>query len=331
MAARREVHIKAIARPLQRGGRLVLGSLLSPLVVYSLALAGCGGTTGLAPSAQSSTGSVTTVDAADLEASIDDGGFDMTMVDDRDPSALFDVTIQYTDRLLPDVHAQAEGALAEAGAVDGASAWLACAPDFPAIQGADGSVPVLDATFVPMPARTIPAVFTADGGQAPAAPGTECATHVWFGNAACDSCVRRTALDTVGVVGEFGVAALPPCSDLVGAGAPSVGPGAGVPRIQLCRDLFDCMLQNQCWTTSNRVGGCFCQGTDTSHCNSTGGDGVCFEKLQRAMEFANLGSPGATYLQMSLAWDASQSAPLPSDPGHGAYTVNPLFEAATSR
>jgi len=324
MAIRREVQVEAVAGIRQRDPRLVVGDRLSTLVACALALAGCGGTTGFPPAAQSTSGSVA-AEAGDPETRTDDGILDATVVDDRDPSDLFDVTIQYTDRALPDVHAQPEGGTPQASGVDGPSSWPSCAPDFPAVQGQDGGfVPLLDASFVSMPARFIPAVFTADGGEAPATPGTECATHVWLGNAACDACVRRSAHDQVGVVGEFGLAALPPCSDLVGAGAPSTGPGAGTSRITLCQDLFECILQNQCWNTKNDIGGCFCQG-EATHCNSSGGDGVCFEKLQRAMEFASLSSPGETFLQLSLHFTDIANSPLPSSPGHGAQTVTALF------
>ncbi len=299
-------------RPPQRPSHRAPALAVLAVVATRIGSLGCGGTSGREdlPAAQAPSSKSDATVSGD-----DDAGGDATVdaAGDGGGSGLddpFDVVIQYADRPLPDVQLPTDGEASETGtgtdAGSDSSAWPPCAPDIPE-RGTE-----------------FPAIFSDDGGQALAPDGSVCATHVWVGSSLCDRCLRIEAANA-SWFGAAGPVELPPCSDLAGAGVAAVGPGAGVPRIELCEELFTCILTSGCFETGNDVAGCMCKGTDTSHCNSTGGDGVCFAQEQAAMEIPNT-SPGAVYTQITLQMTAiSASAAVP---GHGATSVNQMFNDA---
>jgi hypothetical protein len=283
-------------------------------VLAGLSLVACGGTTGdeLLPVAISPGGDATLPDAA-VEASVG--------VDD-DAATIFDSTVQYVDRVLPDVYVQPTQEDATA------SSLPSCAVDIPAntMSGPDGSivaVPVLNGDIASF---EIGAVFTADGGEAPAPEGSACATQVWLGSAACDECIKNQvgggSMDPWH--GEYGSAILPPCSDLYEAGAPTVGPGAGIPRYQLCWNLFNKIVATHCVTDpSNAIGPCICS-SSSSNCLSKGGDGPAYQEELAALEIGG-GMPGAEYLQATKALTVVGVAV-----GHAGGAVNSLFSFLVS-
>jgi len=209
-----------------------------------------------------------------------------------DASEVFDTAIQYVDRALPDVGMASEGG---GGAVE---AGVLCAPDIPAVYLADGGIAlVLDGALLDNPTE-VPAIFT-NGGQAPAPEGSECATQVWLGAAACDQCLRDQTGGVPGDpwAGQYGPAELPPCSDLWEAGTAAVGMGAGQTRYQLCIALLDCMLASHC-ATDDGLNGCICTLPMASTCVSQGGSGPCINQALAAAEITG-GTAGSQFLALS--------------------------------
>ncbi len=271
----------AATLPLERVRLLwIFGLASAGLAIGALTFAACGGTTGrpdmAAPGAADAGG------LADVTA---EGAADAAGGDDS--AEQFDTTIQYADRVLPDVEAVGDGGF-EAG-----SLMLNCPPDLQAITLQDGSVVPVDAGNASLGSQEIAATYASGGTQVPAGPGSPCATQVWTTSAACDACLRTTDWGNAGWVGEVAPAELPPCSDMADAGTAHVGPGNGMLRSQLCVELFNCMMQHQCFWGTAGPAGCMCN-EGQNYCVMNGGDGVCFQQELAAFE----APPGTSYVTL---------------------------------
>jgi hypothetical protein len=294
------------------------------LVAFCLAACGCGGSTGHEDLPNMP--SLNMADATDSEAGADGGAADGTAdaLDGTAPEGdldaydnSFDTTIMYADRELPDIQAAPEvGPGADAG-----NALPVCAPDIPANQLPDGGVvPVLDMSGGDF---EIPAVFTPDGGEAPAPAGSPCASQVWLGTAQCDLFTKENAAGAMNPWnGPYGTAILPPCSDLVDAGAPSVGPGAGVPRYQLCWNLFNCIVAHAC-ATDPSLSKCICK-SSALQCLMNGGDGPCYQEELAALEIPP-GKPSDEYLQVTKSF-----ANINTMVGHAGGGINYMFQVVAT-
>jgi hypothetical protein len=269
-------------------------------------LAACGGSTGREGlSTPDSGGDVT----------LDDGGLD--------------VSIQYVDRLLPDLYV----APFEASSVEGGGP-ANCAPDLPVIEQLDDAGRVASFTInedgsVPTAADQlpgeVPAVWLDDGGEALALDGGACATQVWLGSAACDECVRTQCGGTPGNgpwYGEYGNAAmLPPCSDMAEAGLAVAGPGASQARLGLCQQALQCIVASQCFTDG--TDGCYC-GKD---CITAGPNGVCGAAIQAALEVQGT-TPSDTIHKVAQLFGGSI---LPPDGvGHGGASLGVIVSCIIS-
>jgi hypothetical protein len=285
----------------------LVSTFAAGLSAYGATLAACGGTTG-----REGLGTP--------DASVgDDGGFD--------------VSIQYIDRVLPDLYV----APMDSGGGDGAG-WPNCAPDLPVFAlvddagnvtewfiNADGSVPAdAPASLVP---DEIPAVWQDGGAEIPAPDGSVCATRAWLGSSACDRCLKLAFGGTLGNpwYGEYGnTAVLPPCSDMAEAGRAVAGPAANTPRFDLCVNMFKCILRTQCFAagingTEGTALPCICNPGDD--CMKAGPTGPCALDIQKAEEVQG-SNPGDTFTKMGMAFNVVTT---PDQPGHGAGSLGSLF------
>jgi hypothetical protein len=191
--------------------------------------------------------------------------------------------------------------------------------------------PLLDAGFVidpdgAQPVGTapyeVPAIWLDDGGEDVAPDGSMCATQVWFGSAACDTCIRLlTSVLPGGAAnswyGEYGPTAnLPPCSDMTEAGLAVAGPGANRSRLDLCHEAFDCIAATQCF--AGGVSGCYCE---AGNCFTTGPNGVCGAAIQAALEVQ--GSTPADTMQKIAA--LIQNIRPPTSVGHAGSSLGNLM------
>jgi hypothetical protein len=294
-------------------GGLLRGALKSRALVVLLAfvcaVVSCGGTTGREDLPPPNLPSGTPGDAT-----VPEGGADATLPQGTsDGGESFDVVIQYADQVLPDLQAPAQ--------VDAStSTAVICAPDIPAVIAVDGGITLLLDGDISAQNFEVPAEFLDGGEQATAPPGSPCATHVWTYSAACDACLRFNQYGTSNWLGQYGPAELPPCSDLAEAGVATTGLMAGTPRVQICQNLFSCLLSTGCFTGTSGLVGCYCKEAVTM-CNMNGGDGVCYPQELAAMEIGS-GSPGAIFTQVTLGLNAVSASPTPSSQGHGAVNVN---------
>jgi hypothetical protein len=238
-----EVHPKS---PILGSRRALQGLFLAVVfvgVAGGLAFA-CGGTTG-----RPDTGETPTPTGEQP-----DGGMDSTVVIPPTPipdAGLFDVVIQYADRVLPDVSVPGEGG-SEAG-----YPWPNC-PPWVKVNAAGAVVPLIRAgTWVVTEYDDTGMVVTNDAGTpVPAPDGSPCATYPWYGSAATDQCLNAV-LYTVGDPARF-----PPCSWCVDAGTVMQGSRLGDQRFTVCEDLYLCMLNSGC-AASGDPATCLC-GTESS-------------------------------------------------------------------
>jgi hypothetical protein len=177
----------------------------------------CGGTTGREGLTEDGS------DDAGLLVALDAGALGLL------DQGLFDTSVTYVDRVLPDVVAPVS---AEAGAT---SPWPSCPPFIP--TGPDGG-PVPPGNELDQ----IPATYGEGGTSVPAAAGSPCATYPWLGATSVDSCLTSSASGW----GQGDFPLLPPCSWCADAGAASQGPGAGAPAHDLCMNLYTCAMRTGC-------------------------------------------------------------------------------------
>jgi hypothetical protein len=224
---------------------------------------------------------------------LDDGGDDAF----ADDTGAFDVSITYADRALPDVGAPAEGG------ADGYP-WPSC-PPFIEVGPDGGAVP---------PGQEIdqvPAAFDDAGNIVPAPPGGACAEYGWLGSTAIDHCVTSATAGT-GIDYVF----LPPCNWSAEAGAAKQGPRAGSPRLDVCLDLYACILKTRCGTTDVKT--CLCGTGSTANCDA---GGPCGTEELAALEYRT------DSIQDALKNYTNQD---PSFAGYGGAALNQLFQNATS-
>jgi hypothetical protein len=244
----------------------------------------------------------------------------------------FDATINYIDRVLPDLYV----APVDTGGAGDGGGTLNCAPDLPILVPIQAGMPQYDAAFTlnedgatPSTAAPyeIPAVWLDDGGEAPAPDGSACATHVWLGFASCDLCLKQAYGGSSGNpwYGEYGnTAVLPPCSDMAEAGIAVAGPGANTPRINLCNAMLDCFLRTQCFAVgvSGTVGtaqACICNPGDD--CTKLGPTGPCATEVQSAGEVQG-STPADTYQRTVRAFNVVVP---PDQPGHASGSLGFMF------
>ncbi len=246
--------------------RVVVAALSVGVVLA--AGAHCGGTTGQDAPAPAA---VTTMDAGDA-----------TMADPTDASAdqsvytnTFDVGIEFADQELPDVQAPPE-----AGSVGGPGGPPNCPPFIP-VDNSGAPVPFGGPK---MAINLVPSEYTGDGGIVFAPDGGTCATYPWLGSIATDQCV----INAVPNQANWAYVLLPPCNWAVGAGTAVKGTGAGMPRYDLCMDMYECLMSTQCYLGETNLPYCFCGIPDTdpnyaTDC-STAPHGECLAQILAAME-----------------------------------------------
>ncbi len=190
-----------------------------------------------------------------------DGSDAGATLDAAELDGLFDVSITYADRALPDVVAPPD-----TGAGAGYP-WPTCAPFIPV--GPDG---------MPVPAgaevNQIPAVYGDDGGEIPASDGSACATYGWLGNTAVDNCLTSQASGFG--TGDFPF--LPACNWCADSGVAAQGPGAGISTYTLCLDLYACAMRTGCGSAQNPAE-CLCGDATASDCIVDAGGPCATEEL----------------------------------------------------
>jgi hypothetical protein len=207
--------------------RLAAGIALVVGAGSSLFLA-CGGTTGQEglPKDDTSAMDATVAPDAFVEPDLDAG--------------LFDVTITYIDRDLPEV---AVVAASDAAAM---YPWPNCPPFIP-VDG-NGNPVTLGSDL-----NQIPSEYTSDGGIEPAPDGSACASYPWLGSLSLDQCVTS---EYAGAAPPLGFYFLPPCNWAAEAGVATAGPGAGLSRYINCINLYQCMVDSGCGLQPS--GSCIC-------------------------------------------------------------------------
>jgi hypothetical protein len=182
-----------------------------------------------------------------------DGGMDSTVIPPTPiPDAgLFDVVIQYADRILPDVNAPSEG-----GSAAGYP-WPNC-PAWEKVNAAGVVIPgSRPGTWIVTEYDDTGMVAIDDAGTpVPAPDGSPCATYPWYGSAASDQCISAVGYH----LGD--PARLPPCSWCADAGTVMQGSRLGDQRFTVCEDLYLCMVNSGC-AASGDSQSCLC-GTESS-------------------------------------------------------------------
>jgi hypothetical protein len=299
-ASRSHAGAVALRKVQHRRAALALTTAATSIVMVAIA---CGGTTGREG-----------LSMPGADATVDDGGWE--------------TGIEYIDRVLPDLYvAPMNSDGGEAGV------WPGCAPDLPALIPLDETnLPLFDAGFVialdgAVPSGwtiyEVPSIWLDDGGEDVAPDGSVCATQVWFGSAACDTCIRLlTSVLPGGAAnsweGEYGPTAnLPPCSDMMEAGLAVAGPGTNRPRLDLCHAAFDCIAASHC-AAADSVSACYCE---AGSCFTTGPNGVCGAAIQAALEVQG-STPADTIQKMTLVF---QNVRPPTAVGHGGSSLGNLI------
>jgi hypothetical protein len=265
---------------------------------------------------------------------------DSSVGDDGGDGGL-DVSIQYIDRLLPDLYV----APIDSGGGGEGGPWPGCAPDLPVLVPYDNAgLPIYDAAYfldpdgsstysidgapdvaIPGFFYEVPAVWLDDGGEAFAPDGSACTTRVWLGSAACDTCVKQASGGNAGTnpwYGEYGnTAVLPPCSDLVEAGVAVAGPGANKSRLELCQQAFNCIMASRCFATGTGAG-CYCD----AGCLTAGPNGVCGAAIQAACEVQG-STPADTTQKVANCYN---NLVPPGAPGHAGGSLGLLFSYVIS-
>lgn len=105
---------------------------------------------------------------------------------------------------------------------------------------------------------------------------------------ACADCMQANCNDTF-----INGLTNPPCSGLQGS-APS-GPAEGVPKVDLCVAVFNCMWESLCVYTQTTSGKypfyCYCGDASSADCATGGGNGPCKTQMEYGLyttEFASV-------------------------------------------
>jgi hypothetical protein len=220
----------------------------------------CGGTTGEPPLAPA-TETDSSEDALLGDVGPGEAGPDATVGQDSGTGLYtnpFDVAIVYADRDLPEI-APAPEAGAEAG-----FPWPSCPPFIAVGPGHAAVAPGSKQWISGNVLDEVPADWTSDGGSTFAAAGSPCATYGWLGSTAMDECETMQSNTAQEAYVYF-----PPCNWCpAGSGAVGAGPYAGNKRDWVCANLYQCMMQSQCFAGQGGVAACLCGSESASACTA---------------------------------------------------------------
>jgi hypothetical protein len=255
----------------------------------------CGGTTGhegLDPGPGSTLGDAgTSLGEAGSEPDLDAG--------------VFDVTIDYTTRGLPDVVAPPHVG-GEAG-----YPWPTCAPFVPVDQTGN---------LVPIgtEADQVPGDYVdgGDGGEVPAPDGSACATYGWLGSTTTDDCLTSQYNDF-----QHDFPMLPPCNWCTGTA--TTGPGAGIPLRDLCLNLYACAMRTGCGAMPGPA--CLCGSANGPQCIQDAG-GPCVTEELAVLQ----ASPTPMAIQTALSSYTSLTPLTENNPGYCGSALNFVFHNAST-
>jgi hypothetical protein len=266
--------VRSRVRAAMVGFPIAAGSALVPFA--------CGGTTGepeLAPVVPQMTD-------ATVQGLIGEGGGEGGEAGDDGGiyTGLFDVTITYTDRDLPEI---TPAPSSEAGADSSGFPFPTTCPPYITVMG-HNPVPISYGGT-----DEVPADPTSDGGSTFAADGSVC-LYPWIDSPTIDDCTTQ-----VFVLQGSTYPAFPPCNWCPpGSGGVTQGPNPGEDRTLACWTLYQCMMKSQCYL--GQLGACLCGSESIPTCETDPNPpGACATEELEALETTDLTQALQSYVQAS--------------------------------